>query len=140
MAAHTQGATADEPEPLFYQENPFRLCNSTKEDDIHHNVSVHNLPTNFGGPYQMHSLLDSSSCSSLVLLVTGWRADCDVLVDKAREIAALEQVQIWSYGSSKWSCVGHKTFLVFCAASRIRTCTITELYGIRDLIDIVFVN
>mmetsp|Transcript_17395 Transcript_17395/g.47499 ORF Transcript_17395/g.47499 Transcript_17395/m.47499 type:complete len:334 (+) Transcript_17395:106-1107(+) len=124
VAAHTQisQAQGQEPEPLMYQENPFRKRlqqqsssftnnSSGTENDVNAtttttSIVLQDLPRDFGGPYRIHSLLPSTgqTTPSMVLLVTGWRADCDLVLDMARAIGNSERHQL---GSSSSSSRGH---------------------------------
>jgi hypothetical protein len=82
LAAHT----SDDDEPLLYfspsskeTHVPPKLCEPTIPYWL-------DLPKDFDGPYRVQPIDENGN----TLLATGWRADCDVLVERARALAALE--------------------------------------------------
>ena len=53
------------------------------------------LPANHGGPFRIHKI----DRSGTYLMAAGWRADCDMLLEKIRSIA-LQEVAV--FGAPQW--------------------------------------
>ena len=99
VAAHSSGGL-EEMEPLLYQMSP-RWGVPNKQPDAE-NIgnttgcrSLLDLPSNFGGPMRIQSL-----GPSLTLLATGWRADCDALVEMGQKLVSDERKMLGSRTSS----------------------------------------
>jgi hypothetical protein len=95
IAAHTPASPdSDEEgnEPLLYHHSLAEAVPGSggdqEENESTGNKDGHflDLPGNFGGPFRIQSV-DSFGTS---LLSTGWRADCDSLVERCRALAAAE--------------------------------------------------
>lgn len=104
VAVHSQGGKEEE-EPFMYdglsrcKKNGPLLQISTEEgtnfthtnlDSISQSPLLCDLPRDFGGPYRIHSLV----LGQVALLSTGWRADCDTLLDQAQSLVQEEQARL----------------------------------------------
>ena len=84
IAAHT----LDENEPLLYFSSADQGSHPRSELSTP-STPLLDLPESFGGPFRIQTI----DAYGTTLLATGWRADCDFLVEQAREMAAAEQLR-----------------------------------------------
>ena len=77
IAAHVN---VDEQEPLLYYSHHDRSDNKHADND---DASFLDLPSNFQGPFRIHSIDTVGTC----LTSAGWRADAEALVQKGRRLA-----------------------------------------------------
>lgn len=84
IAAHTLGTD----EPLIYdswlpEDSEDKGCDERVEST---SCAFRNLPADYKGPFRIHSVDRYGSA----LVSSGWRADCEVLVEKCRSLCQIE--------------------------------------------------
>lgn len=90
VAAHTP----DAEEPLLYYRPKPGGGEGEDEEEEDPFLYFDDLPSDYGGPFRIHVLdhrrRDDAASRTLVLVCTGWRADCETLASLGRALSIAE--------------------------------------------------
>jgi len=117
LAAHTLGSD----EPLIYDSWLPEDSESRESDETVESTSCafRNLPADYKGPFRIHSV---DRCGS-ALVSSGWRADCEVLVEKCR---SLSQIELNRFGPPSQLDVNYAHMIASDLSCYLAQCAVSE--------------
>lgn len=109
VAAHT----SDEDEPLLYY-SPAGADKPAAEDG-----DYLDLPDTFAGPFRIHAI----DAFGTTMLASGWRADCDEIVARARDLSSAE---VQRYGPPISGSMSYARYLTAELSLFMALCVVSE--------------